>query len=135
MRKYHLWNQKTAGNFFPLPNALFRLNLCAGEIAVYAYLMFRENRQTYQCYPSYKTIGKAIHMSANTVRKHVRGLEEKHLIYTEPTSVITKKGEKRNGTLLYTLRPIQEAIDFMWEQERMQAEQELLKMELRQRVS
>ncbi len=135
MRKYHLWNQKAAGNFFPLPNALFRLNLCAGEIAVYAYLMFRENRQTYQCYPSYKTIGKAVHMSANTVRKHVRGLEEKHLIYTEPTSVITKKGEKRNGTLLYTLRPIQEAIDFMWEQERMQAEQELLKMELRQRVS
>ncbi len=102
---------------------------------MYAYLMFRENRETYQCYPSCKTIGKAVHMSANTVRKHVRELEEKHLIYTEPTSVITKKGEKRNGTLLYTLRPIQEAIDFMREQERMQAEQELLKMELRQRVS
>lgn len=42
-----LWNRKPAGNFFPLPNALFRLNLLPGEIAVYAYLMYRENRQTY----------------------------------------------------------------------------------------
>ena len=91
-----LWNRKPAGNFFPLPNALFRLNLLPGEIAVYAYLMYRENRQTYQCHPSYATIGRAIHMSPNTVRKYVSSLVEKRLIYTEPTSIITKKGEKRN---------------------------------------
>ena len=30
---------------------------------------------------------------------------------TEPTEVITKTGEKRNGNLLFTLRPIQEVID------------------------
>ena len=101
----NLWNRKPAGNFFPLPNALFRLNLLPGEIAVYAYLMFRENRQTYQCHPSYATIGRAIHMSPNTVRKYVSSLVEKRLIYTEPTSIITKKGEKRNGSLLYTIRP------------------------------
>ena len=33
------------------------------------------------------------------------------LIVTEPTEVITKAGEKRNGNLLFTLRPIQEVID------------------------
>lgn len=42
-----------ARNFFPLPNEIFNLGLSAGEIVVYAYLMFRENRKTYQCYPSY----------------------------------------------------------------------------------
>ena len=41
--------------------------------------------KTYQCYPSYKTIGHAIGMSENTVAKYVRQLEEKGLIYTEPT--------------------------------------------------
>lgn len=120
----NLWNRNPAGNFFPLPNALFRLNLLPGEIAVYAYLMYRENRQTYQCHPSYATIGRAIHMSPNTVRKYVSSLVEKRLIYTEPTSIITKKGEKRNGSLLYTIRPIQDAVDLMREKERENAEQE-----------
>ncbi len=50
-------------------------------------------------------------MSANTVRKYISELEAHGLIATEPTSVITKAGEKRNGTLLYTIRPIQEAVD------------------------
>ena len=50
-------------------------------------------------------------MSENTVRKYIRRLEERGLIATEPTEVITKTGEKRNGNLLLTLRPIQEVID------------------------
>ena len=32
-------------------------------------------------------------------------------ITAEPTEVITKTGEKRNGNLLFTLRPIREVID------------------------
>ena len=62
-----------------------------------------------QCYPSYSTIGKTVGMSKNIVSKHVRGLEA---ITTEPTSICTKDGQKRNGSLLYTIRPIQEAVDF-----------------------
>ena len=50
-------------------------------------------------------------MSENTVRKYIRQLEERGLIATEPTEVITKAGEKRNGNLLFTLRPIQKVID------------------------
>ena len=46
-----------------------------------------------------------------TVRKYIRQLEERGLITAEPTEVITKTGEKRNGNLLFTLRPIQEVID------------------------
>ena len=109
-------------NYFPLPNEIFMLGLCAGEISVYSYLLFLENRKTFQCWPSYKTIGKAVDMSQNTVRKYVMALEEKMLIRTEPTSVYTKSGLKRNGSLLYTIRPIQEALDFFYERQMAQAE-------------
>ena len=68
-----------AKNFFPLPNAIFTLGLSAGELAVYAYLMFCEDRKSYQCWPSYKTIGIAVGMSENTVRKYVRELEYKKM--------------------------------------------------------
>ena len=119
----HFQNQKMQ-KFFPLPNEIFSLGLSAGEIAVYSYLMYCEDRKTFQCHPSYTTIGKAVKMSKNTVKKYVDGLVEKLLITTEPTSIVTKKGQKHNGTLLYTIRPIQEAVEYDYEQrlKRFQAE-------------
>ena len=84
---------------------------------MYGYLLHIEKRQTYRCYASYKTIGKAVKMSANTVRKYVAELETRHLICTEATSIITRDGHKRNGTLLYNMRPIQEAVSFFYEQQ------------------
>lgn len=50
-------------------------------------------------------------MSENTVKKYVSMLAGKELILTEPTSVITKDGRKQNGSLLYTILPIQIAVD------------------------
>ena len=99
------------GNFFSLPNEVFLLGLSAGELAVYSFLKRCENRKTHQCWPSYKTIGQAVRMSENTVSKYLRRLEERGLIAIEPTEVVTKTGEKRNGNLLFTPRPIQEVID------------------------
>ena len=104
-------------DYFPLPNEIFSLGLSTGEIAVYAYLMYCEDRKTFQCHPSYKTIGKAVGMSKNTVKKYVNSLIEKQLITAEPTSVITQKGEKRNGNLRYTIRPIAEALEQYYEQQ------------------
>ena len=98
-------------NTFPFPNDIFMLGLCPGELAVYAYLRRCENRKTHQCWPSYKTIGKAVGMSENTVAKYTASLEHKGLIRTEPTTVITKAGKKRNGNLLYTILPIEDVID------------------------
>ena len=106
-----------ARNFFPLPNDIFNLGLCAGEIVVYAYLMFRENRKTYQCYPSYRTIGDAVGMSRNTVKKYVDALVEKQLIYVESTKVRTQDGGVRNGNLLYTIRPLEAALEYHLEQQ------------------
>ena len=91
------------GNFFSLPNEVFLLGLSAGELSVYSFLKRCENRKTHQCWPSIRTIGEAVRMSENTVRKYIRQLEERGLITTEPTEVITKTGEKRNGNLLVDL--------------------------------
>ncbi len=103
-------------DYFPLPNEIFYLGLSHGEIAVYAYLLYRENRNTFQCYPSYKTIGKALGMSRNTVSKYVRLLEERELITTERTSVFTKENKKLNGNLLYTILPIEQAKQYFHKQ-------------------
>ena len=83
----------SGGNFFSLPNEVFLLGLSPGELAVYSFLQRCENRKTHQCWPSIKTIGKAVGMSENTVRKYIRQLEERELIATEPTEVITKTKE------------------------------------------
>ncbi|WP_300821745.1 helix-turn-helix domain-containing protein [uncultured Oscillibacter sp.] len=116
--KYAQWLKRDpVRNCFLLPNEIFLLGLSPGALAVYSYLLCCENRQTYQCWPSYKTIGRAVRMSANTVRKYVCELEERQLISTENTSVTTKAGLKRNGNLLYTIRPIQLALDQFYEQQ------------------
>ena len=109
--------QTPARNYYPLPKVLCQLGLSPGEIAVYSFLMYCENRTTYQCYPSYRTIGEAVGMSRNTVRKYVQELEERGLIRTERTSIITQDGRKQNGSLLYTILPIQFSIDQFYQRQ------------------
>ncbi len=118
MKKCGLYSKcDPAKNFSPMPNEVFYLGLSYGAIAVYGYLMHIEDRKTFQSYASYNTIGRAVNMSANTVRKYVSELEDKQLIRTESTSIITKDGRKRNGTLRYNIRPIREAVDHYHEQQ------------------
>ena len=105
-------NRSPLGHYFLLPNAIFTLGLSPGELSVYAYLMFCEDRETHQCWPSIGKICQYTGMSANTVAKYIRQLEEKRLIDTESTKVRTKAGVVRNGNLRYTIRPIQEAVNY-----------------------
>lgn len=99
-------------NYFPLPNEIFSLDLTTGELAVYAYLLYIENRENYQSRASYATIGHAIHREKKTVMRYVSGLVEKRLISVEPTLVHPAGEKPRNGSLLYTIRPIREAVDY-----------------------
>ena len=116
--KYTPWPKRDPiKNYFQLPNEIFLLGLSPGALAVYSYLLRCENRSTYHCWPSYRTIGRAVRMSANTVRKYVCELEDHQLISTESTTVTTRDGLKRNGSLLYTIRPIQLALDRFYEQQ------------------
>ncbi len=75
MKMNHWPGHDPIKNYFSLPNEIFSLNLCPGEIVVYSYLLFCEDRKTYQCWPSYKTIGRAVGMGETTVRKYVGQLE------------------------------------------------------------
>ena len=94
VRSYDHAKRDPIKNYFPLPNEIFVLGLNAGEIAVYAYLLFCEDRVTFQCWPSCRSIGRATGMSVNTVRKYIRSLEAKGLITTEPTTITDRHGRK-----------------------------------------
>ena len=110
-------NRSPLGHYFLLPNEIFTLGLSPGELSVYAYLIFCEDRETHQCWPSIGRISQHTGMSTNTVAKYIRQLEEKQLIDVEPTKVRTKSGEVRNGTLQFTIRPIQEAVNYHLERQ------------------
>ena len=105
------------GRYFLLPNEIFTLGLSPGELSVYAYMIFCEDRKTHQCWPSIGKICQHTGMSANTVAKYIRQLEERQLIDVEPTKVRMKSGEVRNGTLQFTIRPIQEAVNYHLERQ------------------
>ena len=109
--KRSLWpTRDSVRDCFPLPKEVFSLGLSAAAIAIYAYLLFCEDRQTFKCWSSYRKISEAVGLSPNTIRKHIRSLEERGLLITEPTLVRTKDGKTRNGNLLFTIRPIQAAL-------------------------
>ena len=111
-KRKHCW-----GRFFLLSNEIFTLGLSAGEIAMYANLIFCEDRETNLCYPSFRKIGERTGMSPNTVRKYIKQIEDKRGIETMPTTVGTLDGTARNGTLLYTILPIHEAVNYHLERQ------------------
>lgn len=133
MLKNNLQSNPQHQRYFQLPNDIFNLGLSDGAMLVYTYLMYCEDRKTYKCYPSFKTIGKAINRSRNSVSKYVRELEEKRLITTEPTKVTLKNGKRHNGSLLYTILPIQEAVEYYndWQMSNLRREYALVSAEKR----
>ena len=60
-------------------------------------------------------MAKNLHYCRNTVANYVRLLEERGLIITEHTKIITKNGIKKNGSLLYTLIPMHEVMERCYE--------------------
>ena len=122
------------GHFFPLPNAIFHLGLSAEEIATYAYLLYCEDRKTFQCYPSFSTIGNHIGKTKNSVKKYVDGLRDKGLISTQTTKKIAKDGAVLNGNLLYTILPIQNGIDVYNETQMYHAKIEFERQKVRRRA-
>ena len=133
---YRRWPKRDTDKcYFKMPNEVFCLGLASREIAIYANLLRCEDRKTYQCHPGYRTIGKAVKMCENTVRKYVLSLEEKGLIRTEPTTITTKDGRIRNGSLRYTIRPIQEALEIFYQRQLTRAEEEAEKARLRKRLA
>ena len=122
-------------NYFQVPNEIFSLGLSSDAISIYGYLLSREDRKTYECLVSYRMISEAIGKSVTTVRKYVMELEERSLIRTERTNVVTKEGRKRNGRLLYHILPIQMAIDQFHERQLYEADLALERQRIQQRMA
>ena len=57
------------------------------------------------------------------IRKYTLRLEERGLITTESTAVITRGWQRRNGNLLYTILPIQDAINHSYERQMVKLEE------------
>ena len=51
------------------------------------------------------------------IAKHVHLLEERGFIVTERTSIITRRGIKKNGNLLYTIVPMYEVMERFYERQ------------------
>ena len=94
--------------------------------------MYCEDRKTFQCHPSYNTIGKAVKMTTKTVAKYVKSLQKRGLIDTEPTTVTLKNGKKHNGNLLYTILPIEHALNVYNERQAYLSEIEARRQMIRQ---
>ena len=134
--KFRQWPKRDPRkNYFLVPNEVFHIGLSHPEISIYCYLLSIENRETYQCWPSYKTIGKALGMCENTVSKYVRSLEEKGLIRTEPTMIRSKDGRPLNGNLLYTIRPIQAAMESFYERQFRQLDEDAARQRAAERLA
>lgn len=118
--------ESSSKNFFSLPNELFFLNIGHGAITVYAYLLYCEDRRTHQCHPSYRTIATVVHLTVATVMKHITKLVDKQLITVERTSYIDNKGMKWNSNNLYTILPIQAAMDHCYQQQMLRLEERAL---------
>ncbi len=75
-------------------------------------------------------MAKVLHLSRNTVAKHMRLLEEHGLIITEWTQIQMKNGIRKNGNLRCTIVPMHEALEQccqrrMTELERQRVQQKL----------
>ena len=97
--------------FFTLPNEIFLLNLSPSAFMVYAYLLLIEDRRTHICHPSYNTIAAETGMTKNTVMKNISVLLDAGLITMEHSQYFDKRGMKWKGNNLYTILPVQAAVD------------------------
>ena len=113
-------------HYYLVPNEVFNLGLSSHEIAVYNYLLRCEDRRTYQCHPSYRTISAAVHLAMSTVIKHIAKLVDKQFITVENTTYIDKHGMKWNGNNQYTILPIQAAMDYCYQQQMLRLEKQAL---------
>ena len=135
MRKTYWPKRDPIKNNFPLPNEIYSLGLSSTAIAIYGYLLCREDRKTYECLASYRMISEAIGKSVTTVRKYVCELEERGLITTERTSVITRDGRKQNGRLRYHILPIRSAIEQFNERQLRAAELDWARQKMQAKLS
>ena len=75
-------------------------------------------------------MAKVLHLSRNTVAKHVRLLEEYGLIITERTQVQMKNGIRKNGNLRYTIVPMHDVLEQRYQRQMAELERQQVQQKL-----
>ena len=78
---------------------------------------------------------ESLGISSEGILRFLDRMEEKGLIRTEPSTIITKDGRMRNGSLIYTIRPIQEALEQNYQRQFRQAEESVERARVQKRLA
>ena len=73
---------------------------------------------------------KVLHLSRNTVAKHMRLLEEHGLIITEWTQIQMKNGIRKNGNLRCTIVPMHEVLEQCYQRQMTELERQRVQQKL-----
>ena len=80
-------------------------------------------------------MAKVLHLSRNTVAKHVRLREEYGLIITERTQVQMKNGIRKNGNLRYTIIPMYDVLEQRYQRQMAELERQQVQQKLAAQVA
>ncbi len=75
-------------------------------------------------------MAKALHLSRNTVAKHMRLLEEHGLITTEWTQIQMKNSIRKNGNLRCTVVPMHEVLEQCYQRQMTELERQRVQQKL-----
>lgn len=75
-------------------------------------------------------MAKVLHLSRNTVAKHMRLLEEHGLITTEWTQIQMKNGIRKNGNLRCTIVPMHEVLEQCYQRRMTELERQRVQQKL-----
>ena len=75
-------------------------------------------------------MAKVLHLSRNTVAKHMRLLEEHGLIITEWTQIQMKNGIRKNGNLRCTIVPMHEVLEQCYQRQMTELERQRVRQKL-----
>lgn len=75
-------------------------------------------------------MAKVLHLSRNTVAKHMRLLEEHGLIITEWTQIQMKNGIRKNGNLRCTIVPMHEVLERCYQRQMTELERQQVRQKL-----
>ncbi len=80
-------------------------------------------------------MAKVLHLSRNTVAKHMRLLEEHGLIITEWTQIQMKNGIRKNGNLRCTIVPMHEVLEQCYQRQMTELERQRVQQKLAAQVA
>lgn len=75
-------------------------------------------------------MAEVLHLSRNTVAKHMRLLEEHGLIITEWTQIRRKNGMRKNGNLRCTIVPMHEVLEQCYQRQMTELERQRVQQKL-----